>query len=157
MLYLECNCNHNSASCFCAHSPLWGGPRARGEDRNSIAPTFLQYARDLVFVSFGGMLLPKLPAYFQLHNGRMGNKSVAQLLQYIQYNNNYFCGFLKFQNQWTCTAQWAKKGLSQKMTKQIKLRYWYDFEMFTKWNHTTILKIWIRYFLNNRGNQLQSL
>ena len=26
MLYLECNCNHNSASCFCAHSPLWGGP-----------------------------------------------------------------------------------------------------------------------------------
>ena len=20
MLYLECNCNHNSASCFCAHS-----------------------------------------------------------------------------------------------------------------------------------------
>ena len=30
-----------------------GGPRARGEDRNSIAPTFLQYARDLVFVSFG--------------------------------------------------------------------------------------------------------
>ena len=22
-----------------------------------------------------------------------------------------------------------------------KLRYWYDFEMFTKWNHTTIQKI----------------
>ena len=40
-----------------------GGPRARGEDRNSIAPTFLQYARNLVFVSFGGMLLPKMPAY----------------------------------------------------------------------------------------------
>ena len=37
--------------------------------------------------------------------------------------------------------KWAKKGFSQKMTKQIKLRYWYDFEMFTKWNHTTILKI----------------
>ena len=25
MLFLECKCNHNSASCFCAHSPLWGG------------------------------------------------------------------------------------------------------------------------------------
>ena len=24
MLYLKCNCNYNSASCFCAHSPLWG-------------------------------------------------------------------------------------------------------------------------------------
>ena len=23
MLYLECNCNHNSASCFCDHSPLF--------------------------------------------------------------------------------------------------------------------------------------
>ena len=78
-------------------------------------------------------------------------------LREVVTNNNYFCGFLKFQNQWTCTAQWAKNGLSQKMTKQIKLRYCYDFEMFTKWNHTTILKIWIRYFLNNRGNQLQSL
>ena len=31
MLYLECNCNHNSASCFCANSPLWGGAEgARG-------------------------------------------------------------------------------------------------------------------------------
>ena len=61
-------------------------------------------------------------------------------LREVVTNNKYFCGFLKFQNQWICTAQWAKKGLSQKMTKQIKLRYWYDFEMFTKWNHTTILK-----------------
>ena len=55
MLYLECNCDQNSA--IIVH--FLGGPRARGEDWNSIAPTFLQYARDLVFVSFGGMLLPK--------------------------------------------------------------------------------------------------
>ena len=68
-------------------------------------------------------------------------------LREVVTNNNYFCGFLKFQNQWTCTAQWAKKGLSQKMTKQIKSRYCYDFEMFTKWNHTTIPKIWIQYIL----------
>ena len=31
MLYLECNCNHNSASCFCAHSPLWGGRGREGK------------------------------------------------------------------------------------------------------------------------------
>ena len=31
MLYLECNCNHNSVSCFCDHSPLFGGAEgARG-------------------------------------------------------------------------------------------------------------------------------
>ena len=30
MLYLECNCNHTSASCFCDHSPLWGAEGARG-------------------------------------------------------------------------------------------------------------------------------
>ena len=31
MLYLECNCNHTSASCFCAHSPLWGGRGREGK------------------------------------------------------------------------------------------------------------------------------
>ena len=31
MLYLECNCNHNSASCFCAHSPLLGGRGREGK------------------------------------------------------------------------------------------------------------------------------
>ena len=37
-------------------------------------------------------------------------------------------------------AQWAKKGLAQKFTIKLNLRYWYDFEMFTKWNHTSILE-----------------
>ena len=31
MLYLECNCNHTSASCFCDHSPLWGGRGREGK------------------------------------------------------------------------------------------------------------------------------
>ena len=31
MLYLECKCNHTSASCFCAHSPLWGGQGREGK------------------------------------------------------------------------------------------------------------------------------
>jgi hypothetical protein len=77
MLYLECNLIIilHRASALIVH--FGGGPRARGEDRKSIAPDFLQCAQDLVFVSFGGMLVHELPAYFQLHNGRMGNKSVV--------------------------------------------------------------------------------
>ena len=40
MLYLECNCNHTSASCFCDHSPLWGGRGCEGKIGNPLHQLF---------------------------------------------------------------------------------------------------------------------
>ena len=64
MLYLECNCNHNSASCFCAHSPLWGGRGREGKIGTPLHRLFYNMHGISSLSLLAGCYYPKCPRIF---------------------------------------------------------------------------------------------
>ena len=61
---MECNCNHNSASCFYAHSPLWGGRGREGKIRTPLHRLFYNMHGISSLSSLAGCYYPICPRIF---------------------------------------------------------------------------------------------
>ena len=64
MLYLECNCNHTSASCFCDHSPLWGGRGREGKIGTPLHQLFYNMHGISSLSLLAGCYYPNCPRIF---------------------------------------------------------------------------------------------
>ena len=77
MLYLECNCNHTSASCFCAHSPLWGGRGREGKIGTPLHQFFYNMDEISPLSLLVGCYYPKCPRIFSCTMAEWGTSQLS--------------------------------------------------------------------------------
>ena len=76
MLYLECNCNHNSASCFCTHSPLWGGRGREGKIGTPLHRLFYNMHGISSLSLLAGCYYPNCPRIFSCTMHKSGTTNI---------------------------------------------------------------------------------
>ena len=87
MLYLECDCNHTSASCFCAHSPLWGGAegaRGRSELHCTNFSTICTGSRLCLFWRDASARIARIFSVAQWPNGKQVSCPALQVIQRVK-------------------------------------------------------------------------
>ena len=161
MLYLECNSIIilHRASALIVHV---GGGR-EGKIGNQLHRLFYNVhgISSLSFWRDSSSRIARVFSVAQWPNGRQVSCRGLQVIQRIKKREMFTHQGHPFKMWILAILQHPQMHHQFKRQRQRTLRYcfwiWNDFEMFTKGNYTTIPKIWIRYILNNRGNQLQSL
>ena len=143
MLYLECNCNHNSASCFCAHSPLWGGAegaRGRSELHYTDFSTICTRSRLCLFWRDATTQIARVFSVAQWPNGKQVSCPALQVIQRVKKREMFTHQGLLFKMWILAILQHPQMHHQFKRQRQRRLT---DFEKKTgawrnNWN-----KLWV--------------